>query len=66
MLKIELKIISKSKSEVMIGDNHIGDFVQDVDGFYYFVTDDYYGLWSGYELRMIADKLPSPGQVSDL
>ena len=38
-------------------DKHIGYFVIDVDGFYYFFELKNAGHWASYQLRDIADKL---------
>lgn len=35
----------------------LGEFIRDVDGFFYFKHMDSDGLWSEYSLRLLANKL---------
>ena len=43
----------------------IGAFSMDVDGYYYFWSNNDSGCWSSYELRMIADALDKVNKPYD-
>lgn len=43
-------------NKVYFNNIHLGKIIKDVDGFYYFWTNET-GSWSSYSLRLIADKL---------
>jgi hypothetical protein len=54
---ITLKYITGSRHQVYWRNSkHIGDFIRDVDGYFYYWANDY-GCWSSNTLRVIAEKL---------
>jgi hypothetical protein len=55
---ITLVKISDGKYEVK-GDNgvYLGDFIMDVDGFFYFRYGEGGGLWTSHVIRSISDEL---------
>lgn len=63
-IKIEDTHLSYKK-ELYINDKLIGDFVMDVDGYYYFkpITND--GYWNSNALRIIADYLDKINESYD-
>jgi hypothetical protein len=48
---------SNNLEEAYFNTKHIGSFVRDVDGFFYYSPNSEGGIWAEYELREIADKL---------
>lgn len=54
----EVKGTNGCRLLVTVGDGHtIGEFLRDVDGFYYYKGKPKSGLSSSYSLRLIADLL---------
>lgn len=53
-----IKRTEASYDVILSNDNLVGEFIQDVDGFYYFwFNEGDYGAWSSNSLRLISDKL---------
>jgi len=58
MIKINKRENSSSYDvRVQSNDKLIGQFIQDVDGCYYFEQEEVRGLWAAHTLKAIADKL---------
>jgi len=56
--KLTIEPINEHQHKVLFGERIIGNFIMDVDGYYYFVYDTTQnGLWTSYSLRMVADLL---------
>ena len=49
--------INNQKYSIEVQDNPIGEFIQDVDGYFYFWLNKNDGCWSAHHLREIADEL---------
>jgi len=56
-MKIEIDNTNINLIPFKFNNNHFGDAVLDVDGFYYFVFKDKGGYWSEYSLKLISEKL---------
>ena len=56
---LKLNKINESYYEVLVisNNNLVGNFIQDVDGFFYFSSTGEGGLWSDYFLLEIGTKL---------
>lgn len=62
MIRCELEYISKGQCKVYFRsdyiDAYVGDFVLDVDGYFYFFSkEDTRGGWVSWQLRMLSEKL---------
>lgn len=55
--KINTQEVTKGLHKVYFGDKHLGEFVLDVDGYFYYWPTDERGCWASYSMRWIADKL---------
>ena len=58
--------INNHHHKVLYGEKHIGYFIMDVDGYFYFdhiTTNE--GFWTSYSLRMIADLLDEMNKPYD-
>ena len=56
--KLTIEPINEHHHKVLFGERIIGNFIMDVDGYYYFTYDTTQnGLWTSYSLRMVADLL---------
>lgn len=55
--EINLKKVDNFVYAVAFNQKYIGDFVLDVDGYYYFHIDNNKGSWTEYSLRVVADAL---------
>lgn len=55
--EINLKKVKQFVYAVAFNQKYIGDFILDVDGYYYFHIDNNKGYWNEYSLRVVADAL---------
>ena len=57
-MQVELIETEEHVKELVINNKSIGEFIKDVDGYYYYWPNpDLRGSWNSNSLRVIADKL---------
>lgn len=57
-MQVELIETEEHVKELVINNKSIGEFIKDVDGYYYYWPNpDLRGSWNSNALRVIADKL---------
>jgi len=55
--KLLTEKVSDGRYKVFFESKYLGDFVRDVDGFFYYWPSEDGGCWSAWTLRLIANEL---------